>query len=160
MKALYRHILLPTDGSVVAEQAAAAGIDLARALGARVTALHVIPDPAPPSLDTWAHEDAAFPEKLTHILEKRGTVFLETVREAALRAGVQCECRLERGRSPHEAIIAAARDGGCDLIVMGSHGEKGGDGTVLGSETVKAATLGPVPVLVHRQRFPARTLPL
>jgi nucleotide-binding universal stress UspA family protein len=78
-------------------------------------------------------------------------MFLETVREAALRAGVQCECRLERGVTPHQGIIAAARDVECDLIVMASHGEKGGDGTVLGSETVKAATLGPVPVLVHRQ---------
>jgi nucleotide-binding universal stress UspA family protein len=147
----YTHILLPTDGSTVAEQAVAAGIGLARALGARVTAVHVIPDQAAPSLDNWAHEDPTFPRKLDRILEKRGAMFLETVREAALRAGVQCECRLERGASPHEGIIAAARDSDCDLIVMASHGEKGGDGTVLGSETVKAATLGPVPVLVHRQ---------
>jgi nucleotide-binding universal stress UspA family protein len=149
---MYKHILLPTDGSSISEEAAAAGIDIARAFGARVTALHVIPDPVLPGLESWAHHDAGFAERLSQVLEKRGTLYLETVRDAARRAGVPCECQLARDTSPHAGIIAAARDGDCDLIVMASHGRRGSDGALLGSETVKAATLGTVPVLVHRKR--------
>jgi nucleotide-binding universal stress UspA family protein len=52
---MYKHILIPTDGSRVSEEAAAAGIELARVLGARVTARHVVPESGAPSLDRWAH---------------------------------------------------------------------------------------------------------
>jgi nucleotide-binding universal stress UspA family protein len=147
---MYKHILIPTDGSPVSESAAAAGIGLARALGARVTALHVLAAPAPPALEEWAHRDRAFGEKLEDVLEKRGVLYLEAIRDSARAAGVPCDCRLVRGVSPHSGIIAESLAAGCDLVVMASHGPRGGDGTPLGSETVKAATLGTVPVLVHR----------
>jgi nucleotide-binding universal stress UspA family protein len=149
---MYKHILLPTDGSQVSEDAAAAGIDLARAIGARVTAFHVVADPALPGLEPWAHQDAGFATNLAMVLERRGTLYLENIREAAMRAGVGCDCRLARGASPHEEIIAEANGGDYDLVVMASHGARGGDGTLLGGETVKTATLGTVPVLVHRKR--------
>jgi nucleotide-binding universal stress UspA family protein len=149
---MYKHILLPTDGSEVSEEAATAGISLARALGARVTAFHVVPDPAVPGLEQWAHQDAGFATNLAMVLERRGTLYLQTVRDAALRAGVGCDCRLVHGSSPHEQIIAEANGGDYDLVVMASHGARGGDGTLLGGETVRTATLGTVPVLVHRKR--------
>lgn len=148
---MYKHILIPTDGSTISEEAAAAGIALARALGARVTALHVVAHPAAAGLEKWAHHDADYEAKLGQVLEKRGTLYLEAIRDAALGAGVRCDCRLAHGKSPHAEIIATSLDEGCDLVVMASHGRKGSDGTLLGSETVKAATLGLVPVLVHRQ---------
>ncbi len=151
MTGVYKHLLLPTDGSTVSEEAAAAGIALARALGARVTALHVVTDSAPPSLETWAHHDPKFGANLGTVLEKRGAVYLETIRDAALRAGVSCDCRLARGTSLHAEIMAASLDAKCDLIVMASHGRRGDGGTLFGSETIKAATLGMVPVLVHRK---------
>ncbi len=146
----YKHILLPTDGSAISEAAAAAGIALARTCGARVTAMYVVPIPAPPELEAWAHHDPDFEKRFVQVLEKRGTLYLETIRDAARRAGVACDCRLARGDSPHAQIIEEAKAGDYDLIVMASHGARGGDGTLLGSETVKTATLGTVPVLVHR----------
>jgi nucleotide-binding universal stress UspA family protein len=149
---MYKHILLPTDGSRVAEAAAQAGIELAQAIGARVTAVHVVADPELPGLESWAHHDQAFRTRLERVLEKRGTLYLETIRDAARRAGVACDCRLVHGDSAHAGIIAAALDTDCDLIVMASHGRTGADGKFLASETIKAATLGPVPVLVHRKR--------
>ena len=148
---MYKHILIPTDGSKVSEEAAAAGIDLARVLGARVTALHVVPDPTASALDRWAHHDPKFETKLDQVFEKLGAVYLETIREVARGAGVRCDCRLVHGDSPHAAIIAASLEEGCDLVVMASHGRKGDSAGVLASETVKAATLGAVPVLVHRK---------
>jgi len=146
----YKHILLPTDGSRISEAAATAGIDLARTCGARVTAMHVVPIPSPPELEVWAHHDPDFEKRFVQVLEKRGALYLETIRDAALRAGVSCDCRLAHGDSPHARIIEEAGTGDYDLIVMASHGARGGDGTLLGGETVKTATLGTVPVLVHR----------
>jgi nucleotide-binding universal stress UspA family protein len=145
----YRHILLPTDGSPQSEEAAAAGIRLARAIGARVTAVHVIPMANSPNLAKWAHCDAAFDDKLEQVLGGRGALYLETVRDLARLAGVPCDCRLEQGPSPHAGILATAAENGCDLIVMASHSRAAHDGELLASETVKAATRGNVPVLVH-----------
>lgn len=156
---MYKHILIPTDGSRLSEEAAAAGIELARALGARVTALHVVPESGAPALDRWAHRDPHIETKLDQVFEKLGAVYLETIREAALVAGIRCECRLAHGKSPHEAIIAASLAEGCDLVVMASHGRNGEVGGLLASETVKAATLGPVPVLVHRTPRAAKERP-
>jgi nucleotide-binding universal stress UspA family protein len=146
---MYRHILLPTDGSRLAESAALTGIALARALGARVTTVHVLPHPPSSRLEAWAHSDRTYARKIDGALERRAHEYLDTVREAALRAGVPCDCSLVHGDSVHREILEVAEDRRCDLIVMASHGEKGDAISPLGSETVKAAMLGTVPVLVH-----------
>ena len=52
--------------------------------------------------------------------------------------------------SPHEAIIDAAKDKGCDLIVMASHGRRGLNAVLLGSETQKVLTHSSIPVMVYR----------
>lgn len=149
---MYRHILLPTDGSRLSEQAAAAGIALARSLGARVTALHVLPTPARPALDSWIYSDKRHGAHLDETLQKRAFEFLDTVRDAARRVGVPCECHVVHGDSVSREIIDEALSNNCDLIVMASHGPRGDAATALGSETVKVATLGRVPVLVHHKR--------
>lgn len=153
---MYRHILLPTDGSRLAENAAASGIALARALGARVTAVHVLPHPPSSRLEAWAHSDKTYARRIDGAMEKRAHEYLETVREAALLAGVPCECSLVHGDSVHREILEVAEDLHCDLIVMASHGEKGDAISPQGSETVKAAMLGKVPVLVHHARANGR----
>ena len=145
---MYRHILIATDGSPVSEQAAQAGIALARALGARLTALHVVAELEEPPLESWAHGDAEFTAKLGKALEKRGALYVDGVREAALRAGVACECAVVRGPSPAGQIVAEARSRACDLVVMASHGHKGSGG-LAGSETLKVVALGGIPVLAH-----------
>jgi nucleotide-binding universal stress UspA family protein len=145
---MYRHILLPTDGSRVSEAAAETGIALARKLGARVTALHVVTPVEEPSLEGWAHGDGRFPEKLERALERRGSMYVEAVREAAMRAGVPCECAIATGASPSGTIVREARDRGCDLVVMASHGRHGAGG-LAASETLKVVALGGIPVLAH-----------
>jgi nucleotide-binding universal stress UspA family protein len=152
---MYKHILLPTDGSVLAERAAAAGIALAAAVGARVTALHVLPDEPGVALDSWAHPAGAYAETLEQALVRRGTEYVENIREAARYAGVECQCSLERAASVHGAIASAARANECDLIVMGSkaHGDAA---AILGSETVQALSMVNIAVLVQppRDRLP------
>jgi nucleotide-binding universal stress UspA family protein len=145
---MYRHILLPTDGSRVSEAAAETGIALARKLGARVTALHVLAPLDEPPLEGWARGDSRFPEKLGETLARRGSIYVEAVREAAMRAGVPCECAIASGASPSGTIVREARDRGCDLVVMASHGRHGAGG-IAASETLKVVAMGGIPVLAH-----------
>ncbi len=149
---MYRHILVPTDGSTLSEQAVAAGIDLARALGARVTALHVIPEPDSCDIDVWSAGGSVgdAEERYDLLREKLAVGYLGVARKAADEAGVACECASVRASHPHAAILQAAREKGCDLIVMASHGRKGQDAVLMGSETLKVMTLGKIPVLVNR----------
>ena len=148
---MYKHILLPTDGSILAERAVAVGIALAAAVGARVTALHVLPGETGVALERWAHPDDQYAERLEGALARKGREYLEQIREAARYAGVPCRCELARARSVHAAILAAARDHECDLIVMGSQAH-GDPAAILGSETVQALTRGNVAVLVQPPR--------
>ncbi len=149
---MYKHILLPTDGSVLSEEASQAGIELARAIGAHVTALHVLPEPSSVGIESWTHGDDQFEKHLSKTFEKHGTAYLETIRDSARRAGVPCECSLVRADAPEAEIIREARERRCDLIVMASHGRKGADAVVLASVTMRVATLGEVPVLIHHTR--------
>lgn len=145
---MYKHILLPVDGSELSLRAADAGIALARQLGAHVHALHVVvPLPAIPFLnDIIVTSDADY----TDSAEEAGARYLAAVREHAQAAGVACQSSLETDPHPHRAIVAVARREGCDLIVMGSHGWRGLDRLLLGSEAQRVILESDVPVLVNR----------
>lgn len=149
---MYRHVLIPIDGSRLSEDALEAGVGIAKAFGARVTVIHVVPQPAAIGLDAWTHHDREFGAHLEKVLEGRGREYLDSACEAAHRAGLSCDCALVHGESPHEEIVTEARSRGCDLVVMASHGRKDSCGLLLASETVKVMTLGDIPVLVHRAR--------
>ncbi|HXZ49458.1 MAG TPA: universal stress protein [Usitatibacter sp.] len=146
---MYKHILVPVDGSRLSEETAASAVRMAKALGARVTVLHVLPEPITSGLDAWGHDDERFEEHLEKVLESRGREYLETACGYARRAGVPCDAALVRGESPHAEIVVEARARGCDLIMMAPHGRKGSEGVLLASETIKVMTLGDIPVLVH-----------
>jgi nucleotide-binding universal stress UspA family protein len=145
---MYTHLLLPVDGSDLSLRAADAGIALARQLGAHVHALHVVvPLPAVPFLnEIIATSDGEYADSA----EEAGTRYLAAVRERADAAGVPCQCSLETDPHPHHAIAAVAKREGCDLIVMGSHGWRGLDRLLLGSETQRVILEADVPVLVNR----------
>ncbi|MDW6022530.1 universal stress protein [Mesorhizobium sp. BAC0120] len=148
---MYKHILIPSDGSELSQKAVAHGIELAAALDARVTALTVtIPyhslelDPAPVADIPGA---ADFVREYLH---GRPKLYLEAVETAARVKGVTCETLQIEHDHPYVAIIETAQAKGCDLIVMASHGRSGLSAIVLGSETVKVLTHTKIPVLVHR----------
>lgn len=145
---MYKHILLPVDGSDLSLRAADAGIALARQLGARVHAVHVVvPLPAVPFLnEIIATSDAEYADSA----EEAGARYLAAVRERADAAGVPCHCSLETDPRPHHAICEVARRESCDLIVMGSHGWRGLDRLLLGSQAQRVILESDVPVLVHR----------
>ena len=145
---MYRHILIPTDGSPLSEAAVAQGIALAKSLGAKVTGLTVSAPFHTFALDPMMVSDT--PATYKSDCEARAEKFLGVVTSAAKAAGVSCAVEHVMAEHAYEAIIDTAKDKGCDLVFMASHGRKGMSGLLLGSETVKVLTHSKTPVLVCR----------
>jgi nucleotide-binding universal stress UspA family protein len=144
---MYRHILIPTDGSELAEHAVTHGLSLAKFLGARVTV--IIVEERPGALFAFSDPavGVAFVE-LTEQIKKHAASALDRAANAAKQVVVPCEAIQVQDVQPYEAIIATATDQGCDLIVMASHGRSGLSAVVLGSVTNKVLTHTKMPVLV------------
>lgn len=140
---MYKHILLPTDGSELSHKAVLHGIELARTTGAKVTGLCVVLRGITPRGlgDTMVDEQT---------LNRNAETFLAFVSEEAKKAGVACDCFFVAGDSVAEEIVRAAERTGCDLICMASHGRLGLRSLLMGSETTKVLHYSKVPVLVSR----------
>jgi len=149
---MFKHILIPTDGSKLASESAQAGVRLAAALGARVTAFFAAPPATPIIFKSMLPVGYATPREHEKMTRKAAESYLGTIAKAAAAAGVACETVSVTSDYPAEAIIAAAKKRRCDLIFMGSHGRRGFRDSLLGSETHKVLSEGPVPVLVYRRR--------
>ena len=139
---MFKHILIPTDGSDLSKEAVQYGMSLAKAVNAKVTGITVYA----------VHPDmlTETPESCKKRMTADATKYLEQVKDAA-KAGVVCDTVQVEHEHPFEAIIETAKTKGCDLIVMASHGRRGISAIVLGSETVKVLTHSTIPVLVYRQ---------
>lgn len=145
---MYKHILIPTDGTILSASAVDQGVKLAKDLGARVTVIHVTEPFHTFSLDPdQVSETAGDYEKRT---AERTRHYLDAASDNAKAAGVPCEVAAVEHEHPYEAIIGAAATRGCDLIAMASHGRRGVSALVLGSETTKVLTHSNIPVLVYR----------
>jgi nucleotide-binding universal stress UspA family protein len=143
---MYKHILLPTDGSEVSVRAVDTGLELARTLQARVYALHVILPFQSLSYITQIipESESSYTEESVRWAER----YLGEVRGKARQAGVRCDSDYVFDKHPCDAILRVAQEKGCDLIVMGSHGWRGFTKLLLGSETQKLLVRSPLPVLV------------
>ncbi|MEJ2345969.1 MAG: universal stress protein [Gammaproteobacteria bacterium] len=165
---MYKHILIPTDGSPLSQKAIEEAVSLAKALGAKVTGVNVVAEfgAAEAHLgflrayrEGWTmpgtppDQASQFPASAEeHLEQARGIAEyrLSAVESAAGDQGVECNCVYKIHDEPYEAIIETAKEQGCDLIAMASHGWRGARGLVLGSETNKVITHSSVPVLVLR----------
>ena len=146
---MYRHILIPTDGSELANRAVTHGLSLAKAVGAKVTVLTVEASFSVYDVPSsrMLQVTGAFAEHAEHAKAHAAKV-LGSAAAAATAAGVACETLQVEHDHPYEAIISAAQDKGCDLICMSSHGRSGIAAIVLGSVTHKVLTHTRIPVLV------------
>ncbi len=129
---MFKNILVPTDGSPQSESAVRRVVTFAKEAGARITAFHVKPvyssssTPGDPALnDSLASSQLTTPDEFEVIAEKRAQEILSFVDTLCKEAGVPCTKQTETSDSIHEAIIYAAKQNGCDLIFMASHGPKG-----------------------------------
>jgi len=133
---MFKHFLIPIDGSTIATKAAAAGITLARKLGARVTALHVIEELQPVYVEGYVFTRSQL-DSFEVRARQAGQKHLDKIGKVASAA-----------RSPHEGIIAAAKKRKCDVIFMASHGRRGLSRLLMGSVTQKVLSHSTMPVVV------------
>jgi nucleotide-binding universal stress UspA family protein len=145
---MFKHILLPTDGSELAASMIRQTMAFAREVKARVTVIHV---------QSEFHVFTMQPEMLADTREQfrrdsaiQAQRHLDQALQESREMGVPCEGLLKEHEQPYEAIVQAAKDHGCDLICMSSHGRRGVKALLLGSETQKVLTHSDVPVLVLR----------
>jgi nucleotide-binding universal stress UspA family protein len=143
---MYKHILIATDGSILATKAVASGLQLAKALGAQVTAITAtnpwtsFAADVPPAFD--------FPiDEYQKAAEANAAGVLSAVRTRARELGVECDT-LQANSYPADAILETAKSKGCDLIVMASHGRRGIARALLGSQAASVVASSPVPVLI------------
>jgi len=145
-KALFRRILLPIDGSDQSLHACEKGLKLAKIFDAKAVVMHVVP---PFNAIAYMTEFLAATElRYSQHAVKSASHYMEKAKALANKAQVPCECHYLFGVHPHEAIVEAAKEHQCDLIVMATHGWHGLNRLVLGSETQKVVTHSHVPVLV------------
>jgi nucleotide-binding universal stress UspA family protein len=145
---MFKQILLPTDGSDLSERAILAGISFAKGLGAFVIGLTVIPEFKVFTIDPELLEETE--EEHYAKSQQEAAKRLAVISDNARLLGVKYDCLQVINDHPWEAILQVARDRGCDLITMASHGRSGIKGLLLGSETQKVLVHTSIPVLVYR----------
>jgi nucleotide-binding universal stress UspA family protein len=148
---MYKHILVPTDGSRPAGKGIKAGVRLAKALGAKLSGIYVIaPAPAMYGESATYYFGGVTPADYKRFTEKAAKKALGDLERAARAAGVRCATRFLTDAQPWRGILRAARAMRCDAIAMGSHGRGAVGGLILGSETSRVLAHSKLPVLVAR----------
>lgn len=145
---MYKHILVPTDGSEVAAKCFQAAVSFAKEVRAKVTGYYAIEDMNLHHVGVHLNKDLVTEfDKRAHDLAEH---HLEGIAAAAKAAGVEYDRIVSRVAQPHEGIIEAAKEAGCDIIFMASHGHRGLTSLIVGSVTQKVLSHSKIPVLVFR----------
>lgn len=147
---MFKHILVPTDGSALSQDTVRRAISFARESGAQLTFFYARPDYPVGFYGEGALIDPTTPEKFAEMSEAQARDILAPCEALAAESGVPCASLSLVNDVPYEAIIEAAEKCGADLIFMASHGRRGLSGLLLGSETQKVLTHSKIPVLVYR----------
>ncbi|HTD89258.1 MAG TPA: universal stress protein, partial [Burkholderiales bacterium] len=146
---MFKHILMPTDGSAHSERAVERGIELAKLCGARVTGIHVMQD-----YQMMMASEGMVPPGMEEQMDKQArdqaASFLAFVQKAADTASVTCETLVVKGHHPYDAIVDTANSRGCDLIVMTARHRKGLGALIMGSEASRVLHRSSIPVLTFR----------
>lgn len=147
---MFKHILVPTDGSPLSQNTVAQAASFARETGARVTLFFAQPDAQGPYEGLGAIGDTHLATELQERLRAATRDILNDAEQTMHGADVACERLVLVGSKVARLIIQAAEAQGCDLIFMASHGRRGMSALLLGSETQKVLTHSKIPVLVYR----------
>ncbi|MBK7617073.1 MAG: universal stress protein [Burkholderiales bacterium] len=145
---MFKHVLIPTDGSELSQAAAVKGLRFAKEIGARVTGLHVTPAFHVLTFDTVMIEETR--EEFLADSQAQGETRMARFKRSAAEEGVPFEAVIESSDHPYEAIVRVAMARECDLILMASHGRRGVQALLLGSETQKVLAHTRISVLVVR----------
>ena len=147
---MFKHILVPTDGSTLSRKAIAGAVELAKLAGARITGVFAAPAATPVVYRNLLPVGYMTPQRHAAMIERAARKYLSVIEKAARKARVRCETVCVTNDFPADAILSVAKKRRCDLIYMASHGRTGLRGVLLGSEAQKVLAKARVPVLVHR----------
>lgn len=147
---MFKHLLLPTDGSKLSARAVKTGIDFAKKAKARVTAVHVVPQFTLMVDDGITMLSPALKKRFEDEGRARAEKMLGDIAKQARLRGVRCATVCVAGDLPYQQIINVARKKKCDVILMASHGRRGLSSILLGSETSKVLLHSKIPVLIIR----------
>ncbi len=147
---MFKHILVPTDGSVLSLRAAKNAVRFAKVHGARITAFYAAPEYHPNIAGDYLPANFVPLAVYQTQIKKTAEKYLDQIKKLAAVGGVSCSGSYASDDSPYQAIIKAAKQRKCDLIFMASHGRSGIAGLLIGSETNKVLTHCKLPVLVYR----------
>ena len=148
---MYKHILIATDGSALAQKGLEHGLELASRLGAAVTIATVTQRWSSLTMANEAKARKADPlDQYRKQMEAYAGRILEASKKDARDKGLDIRTVHVPDMDPAEGIIQTALKTGCDLIVMSSHGRRGAKRVILGSQTAEVVTLTTIPVLVIR----------
>jgi nucleotide-binding universal stress UspA family protein len=148
---MYKHILIPTDGSELATKGLLHGLALAKNQGAVVTIVTVTDMWPALAMAQQARGSTLQPtERYEAQAAEAARLVLDEAVKLAQSQGVNAETLHVADQHPAEGIIATATDRGCDLIVMASHGRRGLSRLMLGSQAYEVLSHSTVPVLVVR----------
>ncbi|MFT3849859.1 MAG: universal stress protein [Propionivibrio sp.] len=147
---MFKHLLVPTDGTAFSTAAVHRAVSFASEAGARITFLHV--EHAFPAVycGEGAIMDAGAPAYFHAQADRQAHHILDEAEGIARAVGVECTARTLVSESPYQAIVEAAEHDACDLIFMASHGRSGIGHLLMSSETEKVLRHTKIPVLVHR----------
>jgi nucleotide-binding universal stress UspA family protein len=147
---MYKRILVPLDGSDTARFGLREAITLAKEQKATLRLLHIISE-FPIKVEKAAVRD--YNEVVHGSLQQWAEEMLRQAKALATSRDVQTETAMRelKGRRVADAIVAEARDAGCDLIVIGTHGRRGVSRLLLGSDAERVLRLSTVPVLLVRE---------
>ncbi|KAI5911916.1 universal stress protein [Azoarcus sp. PA01] len=145
---MYRHILVPLDGSELTSSLVAQAVEFAGSLGARVTFFTMVEDYG--ATQEGALMRTLSPEAFEKELKHRASAVISDAVAAGQAAQLACEGVVRIGTDPCEEILHVAREKACDLIYMASHGRRGLKALALGSQTHKVLTHSPLPVFVAK----------
>jgi nucleotide-binding universal stress UspA family protein len=147
---MFKHILIPTDGSDFSEKVVKDGMALAKTINAKITGVHVYPSFIMISYGEFGPVDGELQKQMLESAKTEGDKYLDRLQAAAKSAGVAFDRVLLENDNAWKGILETAQKKGCDLVLMAAHGRRGLSALVLGSETNKVLTHSKIPVLVYR----------
>ncbi len=146
---MFKHILIPTDGSEISQKAIKAGVAFAKSTGARVTGYYALHEP-PFLYNRFGNLDNQIKAELERRAREVAQRYLAEIGETAKAAGVEFEPLITIFDLPAEGIIDAAKKCKCDAIFLAPHGRSGVRRLILGSVTQDVLSHSTLPVIVYR----------
>ena len=145
---LYRKILVPIDGSAASNRGLVEAIALAKDQGATLRLVHVLAE----SILGPGAEAVVYLDNTAALLREAGEQLVARAEAAARKSGLQPESAILEitGARAADGIVAQARAWGADLIVLGTHGRRGAERLIMGSDAEEIVRTSPVPVLLVR----------